>query len=448
MKAAMPEMFNSSDHVRALLQYHVLLDTHPSQSFSNTSQLVPTLLQNASYCNVTGGQRVELLKKDGEPVLLSAIKAESRLTHPDVFFKGGLVHLIDTVLTIPVSFPETITKSKLTNLVALLNKGNWLNPNSVAYRLALETPDLTIFAPDDPAYGAEFQGWNGLSQDELDHIFVYHTIPQVLYSTNFTNDTAFATLANLSVTARRYTSGNATAMFIDQAKITRSNYLTSNGVFQIINRPLDPNSTLIPPSRAEINAALGIASSSGSIGLTTAAIVGIVIGTIAILLALGLVLALRRKMKKKRNGQRLSGVVSSSTYRQAPPDYHSSQNQRNTFIDPGRVNASLPATPRSVAGSLLSMRGRIMRSRPPAGNFVELEGNKDMSVHVSEMDASDHAGSKHPSQLGDSERGAGTRPPRTPPELDGRARRHSSPRSVSITFHGEPPRHIGFEARY
>lgn len=444
----MPEMFNNSGNLRALLQYHVLLDTHPSESFSNISQLIPTLLQNSSYCNVTGGQRVELLEKDGESVVLSAIKAESRLTHPDVFFKGGLVHLINNVLTIPVGFPQTITQAKLTNLVALLNKGNWLNPNSIAYNLTLTTPDLTIFAPDDPAYGANFQGWDGLDQTELNEIFLYHTIPEVLYSTNFTNGTTYKSLAKLSVTARQYVGGNNSVIFIDQSEITRSNYLTANGVFQIINKPLNPNTTLEAPTKADIDAALGVVPSSSKRGLTTAAMVGIIIGTIAIVLALVLVLALRWKIRGKRTGQRLVGSVSNPSHQQPPPDYHTSQNQRNTRMDASRIDASLPATPRSVSGSLLSIRGRVSRNRLPAGNFVELEGNKDMSVYVSEMDASVNTSSTQVSQLGDSRHLPGIRPPRTPPELDGRPRRHSSPRSVSITFHGEPPKHIGFEARY
>lgn len=400
----MPEMFNSSDSLRALLQYHVLLGTHPSQSFSNSSKLVPTLLQNRTYCNVTGGQRVELLRKDGQPVVLSAIKAQSGLSHPDVFFKGGLIHVIDNMLTIPVGFPQTITKAKLTNLVALLNKGNWLNPNSVAFKLTLEVPDLTIFAPDNPAYGADFHGWDGLSQYELDNIFLYHVIPQVLYSTNFTNGTAYPTSARLAVTAREYSTSNSSAIFIDQSQITRSNYLTANGVFQIIDRPLNLNTSSLAPTQKDINNALGIIGGSENRSLTTAAIVGIVIGAIAVLLAVSIVLGLRWKMRKQTNSQR---EISSISYHQPPPDYKASQYEleQNAIISPSRQYPS---------------------------QFSELESPKVMSAHVSEMDATELRRSRQASQFGGSDRGP-YRPPRTPPELDGREWTNSTPTSVSVS---------------
>lgn len=69
----------SKDVVDATLQYSLLNGGYPSLSFTNTSQFVATSLSNASYANVTGGQRVELLLgSNGEPQIVSGNKSISQ----------------------------------------------------------------------------------------------------------------------------------------------------------------------------------------------------------------------------------------------------------------------------------------------------------------------------------------------------------------------------------
>jgi len=462
----MPDVFADNSNTRALVEYHILKDTHPTATFSNTSQLVPTLLTNTSYTNVTGGQRVELLEQDGQPIFLSAVQAESKISHGDVLYVGGLVHIVDSVLQIPLSFPSTITKANLTHLVALLNKGNWLTPTSIAYKLAVETPDLTILVPNNENYGAHFTGWDGLSQDQLDQIFVYHVLQEVVYATSMKNGSQFPTMANLTVTARTYDGGtNESAIFLNNALLTGSNYITSNGVFQVIDRPLDPTDSTAAPSTTDVNDALGLPVRAPSKGITTAAVVGIVIGILAVLVTLGLVFALRARMRKRRaqTEPTRGGAISSSSYRQMPPDYHEAMGDsrrltQRTSIHPARTNAPLPARPDSVARSIASIRGALWPSRPPQNNVVELDA-KDYHVHVNELGSEESNSAQNRSTNDSSTAGARShtgdapaRPPRTPPELDGiqRSRRGSQgARShVSITFHGETPRHIGFQAQY
>jgi len=62
----------SQDVVEATLLYHLLHGGFPTTSFSNETQFVPSYLTNATYSNVTGGQRVELATgSGGQPELLS-----------------------------------------------------------------------------------------------------------------------------------------------------------------------------------------------------------------------------------------------------------------------------------------------------------------------------------------------------------------------------------------
>ncbi|KAK5084133.1 hypothetical protein LTR70_007886 [Exophiala xenobiotica] len=451
-KSSMPDVFADNSNTRTLVEYHILKDTHPSATFSNTSQLVPTLLTNTSCTNVTGGQRVELLERDGQPIFRSAVQAESKISHGDVLYVGGLVHIVDSVLQIPLSFPSTIPKRT--------------SQTCIAYKLAVETPDLTILVPNNENYGADFTGWDGLSQDQLDQIFVYHVLREVVYTTSMKNGSQFPTMANLTVTARTYGGGtNESAVFLNNALLTGSNYITSNGVFQVIDRPLDPTDSTAAPSTTDVNDALGLPVRAPSKGITTAAVVGIVIGILAVLVTLGLAFALRARMRKRRaqTEPTRGGAISSSSYRQMPPDYHEAMGDsrrltQRTSIHPARTNAPLPARPDSVARSIASIRGALWQSRPPQNNVVELDA-KDYHVHVNELGSEESNSAQNRSTNDSSTAGARSytgdapaRPPRTPPELDSiqRSRRQSQgARShVSITFHGETPRHIGFQAQY
>ena len=332
------------------------------------------------------------------------------------------MHIIDTVLQIPLSFPQTITKANLEYLVALLTKGNFIVPGNVANKLALETPDLTIFGPNSPDYGAEFTGWNGKSQDELNAIFMYHGIHEVRYADGLTNGTKLKSLQGNELLVSEYRNGTDDVLFLNNARITGTNYLTANGVLHVIDRPLDPRE-VGGPSQTQIEAVVGKKKS-----VPTGIIVGVVIGGVAVMFAGGLGFALRRRVRKKKTER----------YQQMPPDYQAAmregagqdegEREREARLN-HRLSAPLPARPVSVADRVASLRGTLWPSRPAASTVIELDG-KDGFAHVSELGVS-------------SERR------RTPPELDGRERTSLSGRShVSITFHGERPRHIGFQAQY
>jgi uncharacterized surface protein with fasciclin (FAS1) repeats len=63
--------------VAALLSYHVLNGTYYSSQIKNISAFIPTLLTNASYANVTGGQRVQALLAHGNVTVISGLELNS-----------------------------------------------------------------------------------------------------------------------------------------------------------------------------------------------------------------------------------------------------------------------------------------------------------------------------------------------------------------------------------
>lgn len=111
--------------VPAVLSYHVLSGVVPSSAITATPAFAKTLLTNATYANVTGGQVVKAQSaSDGGVVFTSGLLQESRVATADVEFDGGLVHIIDSVLTIPQNDSATALAANLTSLAGALTQAN------------------------------------------------------------------------------------------------------------------------------------------------------------------------------------------------------------------------------------------------------------------------------------------------------------------------------------
>lgn len=71
---------NFTAAIQALLTYHVLNGTYPASSIGSTPAFVPSLLNDARFSNVTGGQRVEATKQGNVVTFTSGLKAMSNVT--------------------------------------------------------------------------------------------------------------------------------------------------------------------------------------------------------------------------------------------------------------------------------------------------------------------------------------------------------------------------------
>lgn len=77
--------------------------------------------------------------------VFSGLKEKSTVTTADVMFSGGVVHIIDTVLTVPLSASASAVDSELTALAGALTQTNLVTTvNSLQ--------DVTIFAPSNAAF--------------------------------------------------------------------------------------------------------------------------------------------------------------------------------------------------------------------------------------------------------------------------------------------------------
>ncbi|KAL9078120.1 MAG: hypothetical protein Q9157_002947 [Trypethelium eluteriae] len=214
--------------LEAVLEYHVISGTYLASDIPATGAFVPTLLTNASYTNVTGGQRVEGINTDGSVTFFSGGKAESDVSQADITFDGGVVHIIDSVLTIPANITATAQAAGLTTLANALIQTNLLETVNVL-------PDLTVFAPTNAAFAAINSTVGNLTNTQLAGVLEYHVINGTVgYSTLLTNGETISTLDNgLNVTITLPGSG---AVKVNQANVVIPDVLVANGVVHVIDR--------------------------------------------------------------------------------------------------------------------------------------------------------------------------------------------------------------------
>ncbi|KAI9683325.1 MAG: hypothetical protein M1829_005395 [Trizodia sp. TS-e1964] len=224
--------------VQAVLTYHVLTGSYPSSAFSQKPLFIPSLLRDPGYANVTGGQVVEAVNSNGSVSFISGVLARSGVVTADVKFNGGVVHIIDTVLTVPESIALTATAANLTALAGALTTANLVGQLQ-------SLKDVTVFAPTNAAFAAVGSAVANLTIDQLVSILGYHVVQGTVgYSTLLTNGQTLKTVqgGNVVITV----AGNGD-IYVDSAKVVLPNVLVANGVVHVIDNVLNPNATNATP---------------------------------------------------------------------------------------------------------------------------------------------------------------------------------------------------------
>lgn len=69
---------------KKLLRYHLLRGRITTEEFKEIPKFEHSFMNNTSFTNVTGGQVVELVKRNGEPIIISGNRTLSKLATPYV----------------------------------------------------------------------------------------------------------------------------------------------------------------------------------------------------------------------------------------------------------------------------------------------------------------------------------------------------------------------------
>lgn len=208
--------------------YHVLQGTYPASAITNQSAFIPTALTNTSYTNVTGGQRVEAMTSGQNVEFVSGLLQNVSVVQPNLNFSGGIVHVIDGVLTLPQNVSSTLVSAGLSSLFGALNATNLLDTvNGLG--------NVTIFAPNNSAFQAIGSGLGNLSTADLVQILEYHVVvsQEPLYSTSLMNGSTVPTLEGGSLTVTLTSGGD---VFVNDARVVTPNVLIAGGVVHVIDQ--------------------------------------------------------------------------------------------------------------------------------------------------------------------------------------------------------------------
>ncbi len=143
-------------------------------------------------------------------------------------FDGGVLHIVDTVLTVPDTPANTAIDTGLTSLAGALSQAQLVQAvNALS--------DVTIFAPSNAAFEAIGTGLNAVQQQDLANILEYHVLMQpVRFSTDLLsqNQQSFLTLMGQNVTVRKQNG----QVFVNSAKVILADVLTANGIVHVIDK--------------------------------------------------------------------------------------------------------------------------------------------------------------------------------------------------------------------
>lgn len=151
----------------------------------------------------------------------------------DIEFDNGIIHIIDELLTIPLSISETLISGNFTALAGAATQAGLVSTLQ-------ELTDITIFCPNNDAFQALADGGAGMSNGQLADILQYHVVQGTVgYSTVLSN----TSLPTLQGDDLQITITDDGAVFANFARVINANVLIANGVLHVIDEVLNPSST-------------------------------------------------------------------------------------------------------------------------------------------------------------------------------------------------------------
>lgn len=245
--ATLGALSGNSTLLNNVLSYHILLGNY--STIPNTT-FIPTLLQQ----QVTGGQRVQAVPGTNATTFYTGLLQNSSTVNSTISFSGGSIHIINSLLTPPVSVSSSAVALNLTSAVGALTQANLASTVD-------NTADLTVFVPNNAAFRNIASALSNISTEALSGILRYHVVQGVVYSTGIRNGSSVQTLQGTNITTRII---NGT-VYINQARVVLPNVLTSNGVIHVIDSVLNPNNANATATNGTSGAFSGASSGTADV---------------------------------------------------------------------------------------------------------------------------------------------------------------------------------------
>lgn len=144
-------------------------------------------------------------------------------------FTGGVIHIIDRVLSVPQNLTDTLSNANLTAAAGAIETAD------LAPAVGM-LQNITVFAPDNAAFSDIGSVLANLSADALRSTLGYHVVENaVVYSADVMNSTLRAQNGDeLNVYNINGT------VFVNAARVTIPDLLISNGVVHVIDQYVFP----------------------------------------------------------------------------------------------------------------------------------------------------------------------------------------------------------------
>ena len=145
----------------------------------------------------------------------------------DLTFDGGVIHIIDKVLTIPEDVVIAAKAAGLNSFVDALTAGDIVSTIQ-------ELSDVTIFAPNNEAFDEIAEGLKDESAEVIADVLKYHVVKGngVGYSSAFMNGTV-QTLGGDYIEIEVRDDGT---LMVNGAKVVIPDVLIANGVVHVVDR--------------------------------------------------------------------------------------------------------------------------------------------------------------------------------------------------------------------
>ncbi|CAF3636470.1 unnamed protein product [Fusarium graminearum] len=253
---------SNPSYVANLLSYHILNGTYYASNITDMDMaaFIPTHLTNSTYTNVTSGQRVEAMAMNDTVSFYSGFRAQSNVTKADLNFTGGVIHIINRVLSVPQNLSDTAIAANLSAAAGALTEAK------VVTNLTAEK-NITVFVPNNSAFAKIGSVLANASESDVADILAYHVVNGTVgYSSDLKNGTLTAsdgTKLNIAIY-------NGT-VFVNEAKVIVPDVLIANGVVHVIDGVLNPDkpSATANPTASTQEAAFSGASSVSDVPFTS-----------------------------------------------------------------------------------------------------------------------------------------------------------------------------------
>jgi len=180
---------------------------------------------------------VEGIASNGSVTFFSGLLSNSTVTQANMNFTGGVVHVVDTFLTIPQNISTTLDLLNLTSARGAIEASGAASAGLPA--------NLTAFIPNNAAFQAIGSALGNVSMQQLAGIVGYHIVPDVVaYSSDIKSGMNLTTTTNGTL----HITESKGSIYVNSAKVILPNVLCMEGVVHVIDNVLNPMESAAKPN--------------------------------------------------------------------------------------------------------------------------------------------------------------------------------------------------------